>query len=66
MVLKRLGIAEKPDNARQDIAAWPDGNMNPNRVYLLVVTFYEVRHGEGSDETISFKYMKDGPHRGVR
>ena len=33
--------------------------MNPNRVYLLVVTFYEVRH-EGRSDAVRFAYAKRG------
>ena len=45
--LKRLGVPENEVKARDMLAAWPDGNLNPNGVYLLVLTFYETRYRDG-------------------
>ena len=41
--LRRLGIPEDEALARTMLDEWPDGGLNPNGIYLLVVTFYESR-----------------------
>lgn len=47
---RRLGIPEKDDLAARVLEEWPAGDLNPNGIYLLVVTFYEKRH----DDAVTF------------
>ena len=53
--LRRLGIPEQGGVAKQVMLdEWPDGGLNPNGIYLLVVTFYETRR----DGRLEFELRK--------
>ena len=45
--LKRYGVPLKPDMMRKYMDEWPNEPIDPNRPYMMVVTFYEVLRGTG-------------------
>ena len=68
----RYGIPTDPDSRKDYLDSWPRGAIDPNRSYLMVVTYYEsYRHYYDLESRVAFENYLDGsrirlPKRYVR
>ncbi len=64
---RRLGAPRQEDAKENYLKAWPDSPIDPARVHLLVITYYEVLNpDDGADDRVQYRFVGRDESESVR